>query len=451
MQLPEKKYQSDLPNWHLEGKTILLRADLNIPLNEKIPKQGNKSQITQSQPQPQKTQKKTNIEDDFRLSALRPTLDMILQKGGRIILITHIGRPTQPTPNLSTKNLIPWFTQHKYTIEFAATLEEAHKLIESTTIPIILLENIRFFPGEKKNEPPATKKLFAKQLAELGDYYVNDAFGSLHRMDTSLVGVPQLFNIDHKTGGLLVERELNSLNSLFENPNRPVIFMLGGNKMKDKIALIEKIIDNTIDNTIAILLCPALVFTFNKALNKKIGLSLVDTDSIKLCNHIIEKAQKKNISLVFPIDYQIASDSLEGPLSETKNDSIPDNAFGIAVGDKTIKLFSEYIQKAGTIFVNGSMGFMNKKETLKSMSQLLTIIASCPGTSIVAGGDTTALVYKNGLENQIDYLSTGGGATITYLISQQLPGLEALTQENGHVTLLSKKPTLNLPKKEGKN
>ncbi len=425
MQLHEKKYQSDLPNWNVQGKIILLRADLNIPITK-----NNKSHHNSQN----KTLDKSPIIDDFKLEALRPTLDIIVQKGGRIILITHIGRPKEPTPDLSTNNLIPWFTHHNYAIECAATIEEAHNLILSTTIPLILLENIRFFTGEKKKDLPADQKLLAQKLASLGDYYVNDAFGSLHRTDTSLVGLPQLFDSNHKTYGLLVEKELNNLNSLLKNPKRPLVCIFGGNKIKDKIPLIEKMMDSMSSAACdAILLCPALAFTFSKAIGKKVGLSLIDTESIETSKHIFEKAQKQHISLVFPLDYQIADGTLKGPLSITKNDSIPENAFGIAIGEKTIELFSDYIKKAGTIFINGSMGFMDRPDTLKSMSQLLTMIASSSGTSIVAGGDTTALVHKNGLEKQIDYLSTGGGSTITYLTGQQLPGLEALKKkdENG--------------------
>lgn len=389
-------YKSALHDWDITGKQIILRADLNVPLNYD-------SHDTH----------KTTVIDDFRLRSLLPTIDLILHKKGRIILITHMGRPAKPTPSLSTSLLIPWFKQHNYDIAYAATPAQVGLL----NAPIILLENIRFFPGEKSRNP-----LFAQELASLGDYYVNDGFGVMHRTDTSITMVPLLFTPEKSTYGLLVEKELNQLTALMHNPKKPCTLIVGGAKVTEKIALIEHMLP-VIDS---ILLCPALVFTFNKALGKPIGTSLVDNTALDLCNRIMHKAHTNNITLLFPSDYWVTTTSIDGPLVVTDTDVIEKNEMGISIGPKTIASFERIILGAGTIFFNGAMGFIDKPETMHSMNTLLTIIAKASGTRIVAGGDSVAAVFRQGLQNDIDYLSTGGGSALAYMSGQKLPGLEVL-------------------------
>lgn len=425
-------YRSALPDWDIAGKWVILRADLNIEFKTE-------AEATQN------SNTENNIIDDFRLRALLPTIDLILQKQGNIILITHIGRPHGPTESLSTQRLIPWFKQHNYTIIYAASPADAYNMIHkhknqtdfnnsktlhhstsqnnsnySASPRIILLENIRFFPGEKNKDP-----LFAEKLARLGDFYINDGFGVMHRSDASVVQLPALFRADRCTFGLLVARELNELTPLIKNPQKPFVLIIGGAKIAEKITLIEHMLA-TAD---FILLCPALVFTFNKALNKPVGASLVDDTSIPLCLEIIGKARKKSVTIVYPRDYQVATESLEGPLSITTTDIIEKNKIGISVGPKTINAFKQIIQTAGTIFVNGLMGFTNKPATLSSAYALLDLLAKARGKTIVAGGDSVAAVYMHGVEHQIDYLSTGGGAALSYMSGQQLPGLEILLKK----------------------
>jgi phosphoglycerate kinase len=389
-------HRSALRDWNIAGKRVILRADFNVPLNYDT-----------------HDTHKTTIIDDFRLRSLLPTIDLILQKQGSIILITHMGRPKKPTPSLSTSLLVPWFKEHNYDIAYAATPAQVG-LLHS---PIILLENTRFFPGEKNQDP-----LFAQELASLGNYYVNDGFGVMHRKDTSIAIVPLLFSPEKRTYGLLVEKELNMLTSLMKKPKKPFVLIVGGAKVAEKIALIEHMLP-VIDS---ILLCPPLVFTFNKALGKPIGNSLVDTTALNLCTRIMHEAHAKNIPLLFPSDYRVTTTTLDGPLLTTETDSIQKNETGVSIGPKTATLFEHTIQSAGTIFFNGAMGFINKPETMRGMNALLEIIAQAQGTSIIAGGDSVAAVCKHGLKNHIDYLSTGGGSALAYMSGQQLPGLEAL-------------------------
>jgi len=304
---------SQLPTFDLNKKRVLLRADLNIPLKD------------------------GTITHDHRLKALTPTLDLIQKKGGKIILATHIGRPRNANPALSTKNLIPWFKSNNYSIKHEPDLTKAYTKSFDDFATILLLENMRFFPGEKNADPD-----FARALAQLGDYYVNDAFALAHRNDTSVTLVPQLFPSDKRTVGLLVEHELEELNTFITSKQQPFVVVIGGGKAADKLPLLY----NLIDQVDTILLCPAIVFTFLKAQGIPVGKSLVDDSALSLCNALLKKAQQHNVKIVFPVDYQIAHNSIEGPLSYVSGDTISKNDIGISVGPKTIELFLPYIQEA---------------------------------------------------------------------------------------------------------
>lgn len=381
---------SKLPTWHLEDKLVFLRADLNVPM------------IGQT------------IISDFRLRSLQPTLNFILEHEGSIILVTHIGRPKKPNPDLSTKVLLPWFEKHGYHVVFAENIEKAQH-IKLKPRQILLLENIRFFSGEKGRDPS-----FAQKLAQLAEYYVNDAFGVAHRHDTSVTLVAEQFRPEKRTIGFLIERELTMFNQLMKNPEQPFLTISGGGKITDKIPLLQ----GMLAKTQTVLLCPAIVFTFAKAVNKQIGRSLVDDGLLDHCKKIIEYAQKHTIRLLFPVDYQIADKAIEGPLSIVDAENFPTDSVGISIGPKTVKLFLQEIQTAHTIFFNAAMGFAHRPETRHSTNELLQAIAHASGTSIIAGGDSVAAAQQLGIENNIDHLSTGGGAALAYLSGQKLPALE---------------------------
>ncbi|HEV2601847.1 MAG TPA: phosphoglycerate kinase [Candidatus Babeliales bacterium] len=381
---------STLPTWNITNKRVFLRADLNVPLQAGI------------------------ILDDYRLRALLPTINLIQKNGGKIILATHIGRPKNREPNLSTRHLIPWFTNEGYAIDFEPTLSAATEKSHIDQNRILLLENLRFFPEEKSSDLH-----FAQQLATLGDYYVNDAFATLHRNDTSITLLPTLYPDSHRTIGLLVEHELKALNTLLYNHTKPFVFILGGGKVSDKIPLLHGMLD-AIDT---LLLCPAIVFSFLKAQKKSVGNSLVADSDLSACEEILTMAQDKNIKVYFPQDYQIAQGSFNGALSFIDSDTIPTNDVGISIGPKTIATYSKEIHTAGTIFYNGLMGSMQRKETTTGSQAIFNAMAQSNGFSVIGGGDSIAAVYASNLQSSIDFLSTGGGATITYLAQHDLPGL----------------------------
>jgi phosphoglycerate kinase len=383
---------SDLHTACLEGLRVFVRADLNVPTEH------------------------GHIIADHRLIALLPTLELIKRKGGRIILATHKGRPSTPNDNDSTKILVPWFKRAGFVITYEPDLEHAYVTSKMNFGDILLLENLRFFPGEKDNTMN-----FAHQLARLGDYYVNDAFGVLHRTDTSITITPTLFAPNKRTIGLLVEKEIQTLNKLLENPKRPFVLILGGAKIKDKLPLIASFLPQ-VDT---ILLCPALVFTFLHAHNTPVGKSLIDSSVLAESIDILNQAQKNKVRIVFPVDYQVAHETFDGPVSYISSTDIPSNAVGVSIGPKTAQLFAHEIEKAHTVFLNGVMGNEHNKETLFGMHAVLQAMATnSDALTVVGGGDSVAVTQELGFADKIDYCSTGGGATLSYLSGHMLPGLQ---------------------------
>lgn len=393
-----EKIVCTIDTWNLVQQRVIVRADLNVPLDNGI------------------------IVSDHRLRAIQPTLNAIAQRKGSIILITHIGRPQQPTPDLSTQLLIPWFKKHGYTIQYAATLEQAH----TQTIPegtILLLENIRFFKGEETKD-----MYFAQQLAALGNYYVNDAFGSLHRDHTSLTMLPTLFASNKRSIGLLVQQELEVLNKLLHTPAQPFVALIGGGKLKDKLSALEHLLPN-ID---ILLFCPAAVFTFLQAQGKPVGKSLVDSSLIQTCNSLSEHAQKLGKKIMVPDDYVVARDTFTGPLSMLDADNFAPWAVGISIGPATITAWTPIIHQAKTLFYCGLMGDIKRKETLAGVHAIFSAMAQSPGFSIISGGDSVGAAERLHLASDIDFCSTGGSSTLAYLSGKQLPGLNPFLNTHIH-------------------
>jgi len=401
----EIRMYSKLPSWNIQNKRIFLRADLNVPLVNK------------------------KIINDFRLQSLLPTIDYILEHDGTIILATHMGRPEKCDPNFSTAILLPWFKKHGYNIIFEKDLENAYQKSKTADEQIILLENMRFFPGEKRND-----SAFAQQLARLGDFYVNDAFGTLHRSDTSVTLTAQKFSPEKRTIGLLIEKELRILNNLLYNPKQPFVLILGGGKVADKIPIIQ----NLLNKVQTILLCPAIVFTFLKAIGKPVGNSLVDDRMLETCRTILKHTEQQNISVMFPVDFQVVRGNIDGSLAIVSANAITTNDIGISIGPLTMQEWKPIIKQAGTVFFNGSIGFANKSETLNGMKAALHAMTQSAGTTIIAGGDSVAVAHDLGLDNQIDYLSTGGGATLAYLSGQELPGLTIINYKQEYANTKDK-------------
>jgi len=376
----------------LKGQRVLLRADLNLPM------------------------KHGTFTDDFRLRALLPTLDN-LQKEKKIILVTHLGRPKQKNESFSTKQLIPLLQKYGYSVEFEDNLEKAYKKSFSNPETILLLENLRFFPGEQNGDP-----IFAEKLARLGDTYINDAFGVIHRTDCSIIEVPKLFSTEKRSIGPLVEKELTALKQLKNSPQKPFLLILGGAKLKTKIPLIKEFIGKAD----TIILCPALVFSFLKALGKPVGKSLVDDSLLLECKKIVEQTQKTNTEILFPVDYQIAHKTFDGPTSLIDSIEIPSDAVGISIGKKTEKLFAQNIAHAKTIFFNGAFGNPKKEKTLVGLRSVLSAMSQSNEFTVIGGGDTVALAEQFGLSDKFSFCSTGGGATLAYLADEKLPALDLL-------------------------
>ncbi len=389
-------FSCKLKQFNLTNQRVLLRADLNVPLIN------------------------STIQDDFRLRALLPTLTYLQQHNAITFIITHLGRPKGSVdPKLSTKIFVPWFEKNNLNVIFENDL----KKIQTTQYKpgtVILFENIRFFPGEQNHD-----QQFAQEVAACADYYVNDAFGALHRNDTSVTLLANCFAPDKKTIGFLVEKELQELTKLKQNPEQPFLLIIGGGKVDTKLALIE----GMLNNTSAIMLCPATVFTFLKCIGKEVGKSLVDEASYTVAQKIMNEANKKDCALLFPVDYQIAQEKIDGPLQTVSASAFPANGIGISLGPKTLELWAPLIKQAKTIFVNAAMGFAQRPDTLEGLHELLKLVAASSAHSVVGGGDSVAAVEKFGLtNNKISFLSTGGGATLSYLSDNPLPGLECLSE-----------------------
>lgn len=383
---------------NLENEIVFLRADLNINLQE------------------------LKSHDPAKLKALLPTLDMLIEKKAKILLATHIGRPEVDEPRkydekLSTKQLLPWFEKHGYSIEFATSPKKAYEKIQQFHKQIILLENLRFWPEEKNSNLP-----FAQELRGSSSYYINDAFATMHRNDTSITLLPTLFDKKHKTIGLRVEKELENLKPLIKNIQKPYTIFLGGGKPSDKIGLIIGLLHHAS----TIVLCPATCFTFLKAQGKQVGKSLVADDQIDSAREILEKAQEKNVKIIFPADYVVAEDSFDGPLSIVSAENFKSNHVGIATGPKTLETLKPIIENSQTIFFNAAMGALERPESTLELERLLYQVAQSPSYSVIGGGDSVAAANFYKLSDKFSFCSTGGGATLCYISGNDLPGLDAL-------------------------
>lgn len=381
-----------IDKFDLFNKFVFLRCDLNV------------------------TQENNKIISDFKIQASEPTIKLLISKGARIILATHRGRPKNHERELSTKILLPWFKERGYNIQFSESIENAQNSKENLKAgQILLLENLRFYKEEQENNID-----FAKKLQLLAPYYINDAFGVLHRTDTSVSLLPTLYDNNHKSIGLLIKKEIEVLEKIKTNPENPFILILGGAKVKDKLPLLKYLIGKVN----SILICPAIAFTFLKTQSKETGTSLVDENLLDQTKNIINKAKQNNVKIILPVDFLIAKKDKNGPLSIINDDKFQSDSFGISIGPKTIDIFTNEIKNAKTIFLNGIMGFLERPETLEPFRKILNAIIESKGYSIIGGGDTLAAAEKFKIISKIDFCSVGGGATLSYLTGQQLSGLK---------------------------
>ncbi len=387
---------------NFSGKKALIRVDFNVPLDDAF-----------------------NITDDKRMTAAMPTVKKILKDGGSIILMSHLGRPKDgPTDKYSLKHIVPHLSELLGTeVDFADDCigTEAQEKAKNLKIGgVLLLENLRFYKEEEKGD-----EAFAEKLSKLGDVYVNDAFGTAHRAHASTAIIAKFFP-DAKYFGYLMGAELANAEKVLNDPKRPFTAIMGGAKVSDKILLIEKLLDK-VDN---LLIGGGMTYTFVKANGGSVGKSLVEEDKLELAKELIRKANEKGVKLIIPSDSVIAdSFSNDAETGNAYNDHIKDSWMGLDIGDDTIEKFSEIIKKSKTILWNGPMGVfeMSKFENgTKQVAHAVVEATENGAFSLIGGGDSAAAVAKFGYENQVSYVSTGGGALLEYMEGKELPGVKAI-------------------------
>ena len=377
-------------------KRVLVRVDFNVPV------------------------KGGEVTDDTRIRRALPTIRYLLSEGGRPILISHLGRPKgEPDPEyvmdpVATR-LGELLGEPVEKLDAAVGPEVEEALRDWNGRGVVLLENSRFYPGETKNDPG-----FADQLAALADLYVDDAFGAAHRAHATTVGVAQRLPA---AAGLLLEEEIDYLDTVLEDPERPFVAILGGAKVSDKLGVIESLL-GTADS---LLVGGAMCFTFFEALGYEIGDSLVEDDYLEEAKRLMDEAGDR---LVLPVDVVVADAMEEGAESQTVPvDGIPTGKMGLDIGPETVDLFEKHISGASTIFWNGPMGVFEIDAFARGTEGVARAVADSGATSVVGGGDSVAAVNKLGLEGEMSHISTGGGASLEYVEGKELPGVAVLPDE----------------------
>ena len=385
----------------LNGKRVLVRVDFNVPISED-----------------------GTVADDKRIKRTLPTIDAIIDGGGVPILISHLGRPKGVRDNKYSLKPVSecLINKYGYKVLFAEDcLSDSALKLTTDAVPgeVVLLENIRFYPEETKNDIN-----FARKLAKLGDIYVNDAFGSAHRAHASTAAVASFFS--EKAAGELMKDELEYLGKAVINPIRPFTAILGGAKVSDKIGVIENLLDKC-DN---ILIGGGMAFTFIKALGYEIGNSLLEAEHLELTKSLFAKAKEKGVNLIIPKDVVIAEKFEDTDQKQIVHiDQIPQNVIGLDIGPETVKEFESYILNSKTVVWNGPMGVFEFKNFAQGTFDIAKAVVSATAkgaTSIIGGGDSASAIKKLGFEKEVSYVSTGGGASLEFLEGKELPGVAAL-------------------------
>lgn len=389
-----------LNDFNFKERQALIRVDFNVPLD-----------------------KDGNVTDANRIEAAKPTILKILEDGGSVVLMSHLGRPEGQEAKFSLKNIVKKVAEvigvePKFVDNCVG--EEAKKTADDLKPgEILLLENLRFHKEEKGGD-----EAFAKELSKLGDIYVNDAFGTAHRAHASTTIVAKYF--DDKCFGYLLEKEIKNLDKVLHSEEKPVTAVLGGAKVSSKITVIKNILDK-VDHLI---IGGGMAYTFILAKGGKIGDSLVEVDKQELALDILKQAEEKGVEIHLPVDSLIAdSFSEEASTQTSKIDQVPDGWMGLDAGPDSIKIFDEVIQKSRIILWNGPLGVFEMDAFAKGTIALGNSIAEATKNgafSLVGGGDSVAAVKKFGFENKVSYVSTGGGAMLEMLEGKSLPGIQAI-------------------------
>lgn len=394
----------------LKGKKVFMRVDFNVPLDEN-----------------------RNITSDSRIKAALPSIKYVIEKGGKLILASHLGRPKGgPSPEFSldvvAKRLSELLGKE---VKFANDCigDNVKKMADALKEgEVLLLENVRFHKEEEKNDPE-----FAKKLAELAEIYINDAFGTAHRAHASTEGICKY--IKKCAAGFLMQKELKYLGEILENPQRPFLAILGGAKVSDKIMVIE----NLLNKVNSLIIGGAMAYTFLKAQGKEVGSSLVEDDKISVAKDVLKKAIDKNVAIYLPIDHIVAKrpanveDFIEGlkqaESKEVLRDTIDAGWEGVDIGPMTIEKFKNVIKKSKTVFWNGPMGVFEVEKFAKGTLEIGKALAESGAVTVVGGGDSASALKKLKLTDKMTHVSTGGGASMEFIEGKELPGVVALTDK----------------------
>jgi phosphoglycerate kinase len=390
-----------LKDINVEGKKVLMRADFNVPLDDN-----------------------RVITDDSRIRAALPSIRYILENKGKLILMSHMGRPKGegPEPALTLKPVAERLSSllkkdvRKMDDCIGEDVEEAVDKMEPGDI--ILLENLRFYKQEKKNDPD-----FARQLAGLGDVFVEDAFGTCHRAHASTAGVPADLPA---VAGLLVQKEIEYFEKVTGDPEKPVCLILGGAKVADKIPVIE----NMLPRVDHILIGGAMAYTFLRSRLKGTGNSRVEEDMIDTVEKLFDMASSSDVSIFLPRDHVVAKEISEKARSKVVREHIPDGWIGLDIGPETVKAYQDVCKSSKTIIWNGPMGLFEMKPFARGTEALAEFLAELDATTVIGGGDTAAAVNQLGLGDRMSHMSTGGGASLEYLEGKELPGIAALDDKD---------------------
>ena len=404
-----KRLVSDLD---VKGKKVIVRVDFNVPHKGEV------------------------ITDDNRIVAALPTIKYLVENGAKTILMSQLGKVDyKKTPeeieaakkkndmSIVAKKLAEYLPETKVVFVNATRGEELENAVAALEDgQVLLMQNTRYEKGESKNDPE-----LAKYWASLGDMFVIDAFGSVHRAHASTVGIPSILP---NATGYLVEKELKFLGDAVENPVRPFVGILGGAKVADKL----KVIDNLLNKCDTLIIGGGMAYTFLKAKGYEIGTSLVDEEKLDYCKEMIEKAEKMGKKLLLPIDTVVCTnfpDPIDAPV-ETEvvdSDKIPADKQGLDIGPKTAELFAAEVKAAKTVVWNGPMGVFENPTLAKGTNEVAKALAECDGTTIIGGGDSAAAIKQLGYADKVSHVSTGGGASLEFLEGNGLPGVDVISDK----------------------
>ena len=385
----------------LKGKKVLVRCDFNVPYDEN-----------------------RKITDNRRIVAALPTINYLIENDCKIILCSHLGRPKgEVKPEFSLDIVARELSRllgKEVKLAGDVVGENAKKMAsELKSGEVMLLENVRFEPGEEKNDEELSKK-----LASLAEVYVNDAFGTAHRAHSSTTGVASYLPA---VSGFLIEKELNFLGTALENPERPFMAILGGRKVSDKIGVIKSLLEK-VD---VLMIGGAMAYTFFKSMGYNVGNSVCEEDKLDLARELMNEAKEKNVKFMLPVDTKVGKEFKPDTESKTvKYTEIPNDWEGYDIGEETIKLYSEELKNAKTVVWNGPLGLFEFNQFAVGTNSIAKALADIDAVKIIGGGDSAAAVEKAGLAEKFTHISTGGGASLEFLEGKKLPGIEALQDKN---------------------